>query len=138
MDRMTLCERYLAALDAGDRSAVLALFAPDAVVSSPLYGTRDAASFYAALFADTTRSKTRLLAVFDAATAGNAVALHFEYDWTLHTGALVSFECVDVFRLTSDGRRFQSLTIIYDTAPIRTAFAEASRRTPEGHTSIGP
>jgi steroid delta-isomerase len=41
-----LVERYLAALEAADLDAVLALFAPDATVVSPLYGTHPAREFY--------------------------------------------------------------------------------------------
>lgn len=122
MTAKELCERYLAALNEGNLDAVLALFAPDAQVYSPLYGQRDAPSFYTDLFADTNQSETRLLNVFDTSTTGRAVALHFEYDWTLANGELVHFECVDVFSLTSDGLKFQALKIIYDTANIRDAF----------------
>lgn len=127
MTTQELCNRYLAALNNGDLDAVLALFAPDAQVSSPLYGMRDAQSFYTDLFADTARSETRLLNVFDRSGSGSAVALHFEYDWTLGNGTLVKFECVDVFELTADTERFQKITIIYDTAPLRADF-EASTR----------
>ena len=122
-----LCHRYLAALDAGDLDGVRALFAPDAQVVSPLYGLRPARDFYADLFADTARSETTLLHVFDRSAEGGAVALHFRYVWTLASGAVVSFECVDVIELAEDGARFARLTIIYDTAPLRTAF-DASRR----------
>lgn len=113
---------YLASLDNGDLNAVLALFSEDAVVSSPLYGVRDARSVYTELFSDTDRSKTKLLNVFDRSPGGAAVALHFEYDWTLRGGKVVKFECVDVFRLTSDGQRFAAITIIYDTAHLRADF----------------
>ena len=122
-----LCTRYLAALNAGDLEGVRALFTPDAVVVSPLYGVRPAHDFYAELFADTSRSETTLLHVFDSSTEGRAVALHFRYVWTLTSGTVVSFECVDVFELADDGQHFTKMTIIYDTAPLRADF-EASRR----------
>lgn len=123
MTPATLCERYLDALNRGDLDAVLALFLPDARVSSPLYGDRDAASFYTELFADTARSETRLLHVFDSSASTSAVALHFAYDWTLANGTPVQFECVDVFELSEDRERFVGITIIYDTAPLRAEFA---------------
>lgn len=122
MSTEVLCHRYLAALDAGDLAGVLALFAPGAEVVSPLYGTRPAPEFYAALFADTARSQTELLNIFPASTKGGAVALHFRYAWTLADGTLVHFEVVDVIELTQAGDRFQKLTIIYDTAPLRLDF----------------
>ena len=119
-----LCEAYLEALNAGSIERVLALFEHDAVVDSPLYGTMPVAPFYAELFSDTNRSQTRLLHIFDMASDASAVALHFQYHWTLKSGREVEFECVDVFELNADRSRFTRLKIIYDTAPIRSAFAE--------------
>ena len=127
MDPRQLCEEYLAALNAGSIESVLALFEPDAVVDSPLYGTMPVAPFYVDLFGDTNRSQTRLLHVFNAAPDASgacAVALHFHYRWTLKNGREVEFECVDVFELNADLSRFSRLKIIYDTAPIRSAFEE--------------
>lgn len=118
-----LCQRYLAALNAGDLAAVQALFAPGATVVSPLYGVVDAASFYRDLFADTARSATTPLNVFLPSGDAPAVALHFRYRWTLKSGKVVEFECVDVFELSADRQQFAKLTIIYDTAPIRDDFA---------------
>lgn len=114
-----LCNAYLAALDAGDLDAVLALFTPGAEIVSPLYGTLPARDFYAALFADTEASDTELLNVFDQSETGGAVALHFRYGWTLADGTPVSFEVVDVIELTEARDAFAKLTIIYDTAPLR-------------------
>ena len=118
-----LCTAYLAALDAGDLDAVLGLFAPGAEVVSPLYGTRPAKDFSAALFADTAVSDTELVNVFDRSDTGNAVALHFRYGWTLADGTPVTFEVVDVIELTVARDAFAKLTIIYDTAPLRSAWA---------------
>ena len=120
-----LCRRYLAALDAGDLAAVTDLFAPDAVVVSPLYGTGPAAAFYADLFTDTQGSQTELLNIFPASTDGAAVALHFRYVWTLASGKVVDFEVVDVIELAEEGDRFAKITIIYDTAPLRADFDAA-------------
>ena len=50
-----LTDAYLAALEASDEAGVLALFAADAIVHSPLYGPVPAAGFYPALFRDTSR-----------------------------------------------------------------------------------
>ncbi|MGP6088562.1 nuclear transport factor 2 family protein [Antarctobacter jejuensis] len=122
-----LCHRYLAALNAGDLDGVRALFTPDAEILSPLYGARPAHDFYAELFADTTRSQTSLLNVFDSSAQGRTVALHFRYVWTLASGKVVDFECVDVFELAEDRQHFTRMTIIYDTAPLRADF-EASRK----------
>ena len=124
MSVKALCDAYLAALNAGDLDAVLALFAPYAEVVSPLYGTMPAKDFYAALFADTERSDTALLNIFDSSETGGAVALHFRYGWTLADGTPVSFEVVDVIDLTEARDAFAKLTIIYDTAPLRSDWAK--------------
>ncbi len=118
-----LCRAYLAALNAGDLGAVLGLFAPGAQVVSPLYGTMPAKAFYAALFADTQASDTELLNIFDRSDTGGAVALHFRYGWTLADGKPVAFEVVDVIELTEARDAFAKLTIIYDTAPLRSDWA---------------
>jgi len=119
-----LCKDYLAALNEGSVEKVLSLFAPDAVVESPLYGIKPATSFYHELFADTTNSKTTLLHVFNNTSDNSSLALHFQYQWTLKSGKLVEFECVDVFEISPAGDKFTKLTIIYDTAPIRDDFNE--------------
>lgn len=119
MSATELCHRYLAALDAGDLDAVLALFTTNAEVVSPLYGTKPAAEFYEGLFADTKASDTTLLNIFDRAGDGGSVALHFRYGWTLADGTPATFEVVDVIELTPARDAFAKLTIIYDTAPLR-------------------
>jgi hypothetical protein len=42
---MSLIDEYLAALEGGDAKRVLALFAPDGIVHSPLYGAVPAQQF---------------------------------------------------------------------------------------------
>lgn len=123
-----LCKNYLAALNEGSLERVLANFAPNATIVSPLYGVVEAENFYRDLFADTNLSVTNLLNVFLPSGNTPSVALHFHYTWTLKSGKIVQFECVDVFELSSDRQKFVKLTIIYDTAPIRADF-EASHAT---------
>lgn len=121
MTTKELCERYLAALNEGSVERVLSLFEPGASVVSPLYGTMLATRFYAELFADTHRSQTRFVDLFESASG--SVALQFHYRWTLSSGCVVEFDCVDLFRLNADRTRFAGLTIVYDTAPIRDDFS---------------
>lgn len=128
MTAKQLCTDYLQALNDGSLEKVRALFTETACVVSPLYGERPAFDFYADLFADTNRSVTTLLNVFDTSDTSRSVALHFQYDWTLADGKQVSFECVDVFELNQDADRFEKLTIIYDTAPLRQDFKNATSR----------
>lgn len=124
MSAKDLCEAYLDALNRSDLKAVQSMFPADGTVVSPLYGVQNAHDFYAGLFADTNGSDTELLTVFDRSDDSQSVALHFRYNWTLASGKLVSFECVDVFELTEDRTQFQKLTIIYDTAPLRGDFEQ--------------
>ena len=117
-----ICTQYLAALNEGNLEKVLSLFHPDAVVDSPLYGEMPATTFYKGLFSDTNLSQTKLLNIFDSTNKNSSLALHFHYTWTLKSGKIVEFECVDVFEITPDGKKFTKLKIIYDTAPIRADF----------------
>ncbi|WP_420474052.1 nuclear transport factor 2 family protein [Noviherbaspirillum sp. ST9] len=126
MTTKELCEQYLTALNEGKLERVLALFEPDASVLSPLYGRMPVAPFYAGLFGDTNRSETTFVNMFESASG--AVALQFHYRWTLKNGRMVEFDCVDVFSLNADRSRFSSLTIIYDTAPLREDFDAARRQ----------
>ncbi|WP_210402030.1 nuclear transport factor 2 family protein [Thioclava sp. F36-6] len=127
MTTKQLCIDYLKALNEGNLAEVRALFSDNAKVVSPLYGVLDAFDFYADLFKDTNRSETSLLNVFDTSEMSKSVALHFRYEWTLADGKLVSFECVDVFELNDARDRFEKLTIIYDTAPLRQDFDNLRR-----------
>ncbi|SKA69616.1 nuclear transport factor 2 family protein [Desulfobaculum bizertense] len=120
----TLCQAYLSALNEGDLDKVLSLFTEEATVDSPLYGEMPARKFYAELFEDTNRSVTTLMNVFVSSEDKPRAALHFHYLWTLSNGTDVEFECVDVFTLTDDKKRFTSLKIIYDTYPLRREHSE--------------
>lgn len=127
MTTRQLCIDYLDALNRGSLEDVRSLFTEDAKVVSPLYGEGPAFTFYRDLFADTSRSETTLLNVFEATDGGASVALHFQYLWTLSDGKKVSFECVDVFTLSQTRDRFEKLTIIYDTARLRGNFESLKR-----------
>lgn len=114
-----ICKEYLDALNQNDLEKVLSLFTENAVIVSPLYGETAAASFFKDLFADTERSETKLLNIFDSSDKGDSMGLHFHYTWTLQSGEVVKFEVVDIFDLSDDRRHFKKLTIIYDTYRIR-------------------
>ncbi|CAI4438230.1 hypothetical protein FQB29_004649 [Saccharomyces cerevisiae] len=120
MSQADLCRIYLQALNEGNLENVLSLFVPGAVVSSPLYGIKSVEDFYRELFDDTNQSTTTLLNVFSS--NAKTVALHFHYKWRMKNEEVVNFECVDVFKLNSDGNKFEKITIIYDTHPLRAAF----------------
>jgi hypothetical protein len=98
------------------------MFAPEAMVHSPLYGKIEATKFYRELFSDTQGSKITLKNTFIYPEDDNTAAAHFEYSWTLKDRALVHFECVDVFEFIPQSDKIQFLTIIYDTFHTRAGF----------------
>ena len=109
-----LVKRYLDALQSGNAEEILSVFEEDGVVVSPLYGKMSAKQFYTDLSEDTNESKITLLNTFQSFENEDICAGHFKYDWTMKDGSQVTFECVDVFKV-SPNNKFQQLTIIYDT-----------------------
>lgn len=109
-----LVDAYLAALRTGDVQAILSLFADDAVVISPVYGTLPANDFYPKLAQDTRESTLEFKALYNDVNPGRC-ALHFIYVWHRADGDVVRFDCVDLFEANDDGL-FTRLQIIYDTA----------------------
>jgi steroid delta-isomerase len=120
---MRLVDEYLAAIEAADAARILALFADDATVNSPLYGVVPAREFYPRLFRDTARSTLRLRSVMVGETIESrpTVAFWFDFDWTLSGGTRTLFTVVDIAELDQDGR-ISTLYILYDTAPLRASF----------------
>lgn len=118
-----LVARYLDALERADLDAVLGLFAPGAVVHSPLYGPLPATEFYPTLFADTRSSRLALKGVTEGRCADGRPLLSFwfHFDWHLPSGTAAPFDVVDLAELTDDGR-IATLRIVYDTVAVRPAF----------------
>ncbi|MFE0104574.1 nuclear transport factor 2 family protein [Streptomyces sp. NPDC059009] len=118
-----LVSAYLAGLERADAEAVLELFAPGAVVHSPLYGPKPATEFYPELFADTSRSRLTLLGVMEGRGRDGAalVSFWFHFDWRLPSGAAAPFDVVDLAELAEDGR-IATLRIVYDTVDVRPVF----------------
>jgi hypothetical protein len=104
---------------------MLALFAPEGRVHSPLQGERRATDFYRALFATTKESRVEILDVYEDPGAGAAARLR--YTWTLTGGAHV-FECMDVFRYDAQGHILE-LRIYYDPQGIRQDYDAAVKAT---------
>ncbi|MGE5627369.1 MAG: nuclear transport factor 2 family protein [Solirubrobacterales bacterium] len=114
MDFQGLIKRYLDALQSGNVAHILSVFEEDGVVLSPLYGKMTAKQFYSDLSEDTNESKITLLNTLQSYENEDTCAGHFKYDWTMKDGSIVTFECVDVFKV-SPNNKFKQLTIIYDT-----------------------
>lgn len=118
-DRRTATIRaYMQALDAADYETIVGLFATDGVVTSPFLGTKPADEFFGQLSQASSQNVITPLDVFVSADDPTSAAGYFEYDWTMADGSKVVFNVVDHFRF-DDAGRFASMTIIYDTHPVR-------------------
>lgn len=121
MNFQGLIKEYFNGLESGNTEQLLSIFEENAVVLSPLYGKLSAKQFYSDLFKDTTQSKITLLNTLQSNENENTCAGHFRYDWTMKDGSLVTFECVDIFKVT-EKNKIEQLTIIYDTFGVRDNF----------------
>jgi len=109
---------YLRRLRDGDTEGLIALFATDGFVVSPFLGTMRARPFFEKLAQSSRGSVITLLGLYPGDDPHRAAA-HFRYDWTLRDGKVVTFDCVDLFAFDPATGRIASLTIVYDTHPIR-------------------
>lgn len=125
-----LCRRYVAAMERGDLEAVLANFADDATATSPISGKQAARDFYAYVLRVTRDRSMALRTIFVGASDPSRAAVHVAYTRTVGNNTPATIEGVDVFELTEDRSKFAAVTIIYDTAPVRSDFEspEASGR----------
>jgi hypothetical protein len=122
-------DTYLSALRDGDVERALTLFAPEAVVHSPLYGVMAPADFYPMLFADTSEANLELRSVMHGRDVSGVrtMSFWFHFDWRLPSGVAAPFDVIDAVTLDADGK-FTSLHIVYDTVDVRPAFeAETGR-----------
>jgi len=100
---------------------LIKLFAPDGIVSSPLYGKVAALSFYHQLFEDTKELRVMIKNLFFSRDNPRIVAAHFLFDWTLKNGlSLEAVECVNIFEF-SQSDLISLLRIIYDSSKTRHA-----------------
>jgi ketosteroid isomerase-like protein len=110
---------YLAALEAGDADRVLALFAADGWVLSPMLGRMSAREFFPKVVAASSATRLTVRDVLVSAEGHPRAVGYFLYEWWLRDGSKVAFECADVFNFDPSTGRIESLIILYDTHPIR-------------------
>lgn len=110
---------YLAALQAGDVAKLVSLFAPDGWVLSPILGRVAAGEFFAKVAQASSGARLTVHDVLASVEGHARAAAYFRYDWWLKDGALVSFECADVFDFDPATGAIRSLVILYDTHPLR-------------------
>lgn len=120
-----LARRYLHAIESGELSEMLNLFAEDATATSPVSGKQPARDFYTNVMKITSDRSTIHKNTFADTSGAPQMAVHFDYTRTIRDGHPETIECVDLFELTKDQRQFQSVRIIYDTAPVLVDFGEA-------------
>lgn len=120
--------RYLNLLAAGDVRGIVALFSLAGTVQSPFLGTQPAVRFFDLLKAATRRSVIENPEVFVSAMGSCRASTCFTYLWELADGAQVSFRCFDLFDFDEQGL-IETMTIVYDTAPIRASVGDKYRHT---------
>jgi hypothetical protein len=113
-----IINRYLALLAAGDVRGIVSLFSPRGTVHSPFLGMQPVGKFFDLLKAATRRSVIERPEVFVSGVGSRRASTSFTYRWELADGAQVSFDCVDLFDFDEQGL-IDTMTIVYDTAPIR-------------------
>jgi uncharacterized protein (TIGR02246 family) len=117
-----LCRTYLMAMESGDLEALLSLFTEDATTTSPISGKQPVRDFYAYVMRITSARSMTLRTIFIGASDPSRAAIHIAYTRTVGNGKPATIEGIDVFELTGDLGKFTSVTIIYDTAPVRSDF----------------
>jgi len=115
--RPAIVRSYFEFLTASDVSSIVALFADDGFVVSPVLGKVPAGEFFATL---NDASAQNILTVHRVMSSDDNRfhAAHFTYDWTLSAGGQVTFDGVDMFEF-NDNDKVVSMKIFYDTHPTR-------------------
>lgn len=109
--------KYIDFLEKGNIKDLLKLFTKNGIVDSPVYGVKNANTFYNELNNDTTNSKLNLKGIFEE-NDSNKLALYFNYKWTLKNNNQVEFDVVDVIEF-NESNKINKLKIIYDTVKSR-------------------
>lgn len=107
--------RYLSAMEACDLDGVLACFADDGMITSPVYGRVPVRPFYERLFADTLSAEVTIHQVYRATDDLGRWAAHFAYRWERRDTPPVSTDLIDLFEFDSAATLITHLRIIFDT-----------------------
>ena len=116
MTAYSVVRRYLRAMEAGDLTRVLACFASDGVVVSPVYGTVAVKSFYERLFADTIRTEIRIRDLYQAEGDPGKVVAYFDYVWERRGASRLDTRLIDFFEFDLSGEKIMRLRIVMDGA----------------------
>ncbi|MEM7169060.1 MAG: nuclear transport factor 2 family protein [Pseudomonadota bacterium] len=123
-----LCRSYLAAMEHSDLEALLENFTDDATATSPISGKQSAREFYSYVMRVTSGRSMALRTIFIGTGERPRAAVQIAYTRRVGTSEAATIEAVDVFDLTEDCSKIESVTIIYDTAPVRSDFDSQETR----------
>jgi hypothetical protein len=112
-----IAKTYIEYLEQSKTESIIELFSESGKVTSPIYGTKLASTFYNNLNEDTLNSKLIINGIFEEDDS-NRIALYFKYNWTLKNKKNVTFDVVDIIEFNSKNEIIQ-LHIIYDTIKSR-------------------
>jgi hypothetical protein len=117
MSKKEIAKKYIEYLEQGNTEDIIDLFSTNGQVTSPIYGTKLASSFYNNLNEDTLNIKLIINGIFEEDSL-NRIALYFEYNWTLKNKKNVTFDVVDIIEFNANNK-ITHLHIIYDTVKSR-------------------
>lgn len=117
-----LCRCYLSHVESGDLPSLLKLFTEDATATSPISGKQPVQDFYSYVMQVTSSRSMELKTIFVGTSSPSRAAIHMAYTRTVKASQPSTIECVDIFDLNEDFTKFTGITIIYDTAPVRSEF----------------
>jgi hypothetical protein len=102
------------------------MFAPDAVITTPLRGASNVRDYHEWLFATVKKSTVKVQNVFQALNGDICIAVHSQYEWLLNNDNVIHFGGMSVFEFTQDRRQIKKMSTFYDTSAVRIALAEAN------------
>jgi hypothetical protein len=115
--------QYRRAVKERNFDAILAMFAPDAVIVTPLKGVCDVKSYHEWLFATVKKSTVKVKNVFQALNGDISIAVHSDYEWLMHDDRVVHFGGMSVFEFTPDRKHIRKMSTFYDASPVRPQIA---------------
>jgi len=113
--------KYLSALEAGDAERAAALFVPAGWVQSPFLGRVPVRDYVRKVASASSKIKLTVHDVLVSAEGHLRAVGYYQYDWSLKDGTNVTFDCADIFNFDADSGHIESILLVYDTDPVRSA-----------------
>lgn len=130
---VSLLNPCMRALGQSDYATVKSLLAPGGKVVSPFLGEMLAGPFFDRRAGASTNKLITPIDVFPSATDKHLATAHFQYDWTLCGGTLISFKVMDLFSFDPASARVTGLDLICSTRSRKPSpTASTSARHPRG------